>query len=59
LGAGVREWSIGYLVVVVGLLVVSTTIDDDEGVSLTHILIAAFGWPLFAPIMVWRTWFPR
>lgn len=53
-----REWSIGYLVVVVGLLMVSMTIDDDEGVSLTHILIAAFGWPLFAPIMVWRTWFP-
>lgn len=54
-----REWLIGYVAVVIGLLVVSTTIDDHEGISLTHILIAAFGWPLLAPVMAWKAWSAR
>jgi hypothetical protein len=53
------DWAIGYLIVVIILLSISTTIGEDEGVSLTHILIAAFGWPLFAPVLAWRAWFPR
>lgn len=54
-----REWLIGYLAVVIGLLVVSTSIDEDEGVGLTHILISAFGWPLLAPIVAWKVWSAR
>ena len=54
-----NEWSVAYLTVVIALLAISTTIDDDEGVDLTHILIAAFGWPVVAPVLAWRAWFPR
>jgi hypothetical protein len=45
--------------VVIALLALSTTIDDDEGVALRHILIAAFGWPLICPVLLWREWAPR
>ena len=53
-----RAFLIGYLGVVIGLLTFSTGI-KEEGVSLKHILIAAFGWPLLAPVLAWRAWFAR
>ena len=54
-----RELLIAYLAVVIGLLALSTSIDSDEGVSLKHILVAAFGWPVLAPLMAWRAWASR
>lgn len=50
---------IAYLGVVVVLLTISTSIDSDEGVDLKHILIAAFAWPLAAPIIALKAWRAR
>jgi hypothetical protein len=50
---------VAYLGVVIMLLALSTRIDSDEGVGLKHILIAAFGWPLVAPVIAWRAWVSR
>jgi hypothetical protein len=54
-----RELLIAYLGVVIALLALSTSIDTDEGISLKHILIAAFGWPVLAPLLAWRAWASR
>jgi hypothetical protein len=54
-----RELLVAYLGVVVALLTLSTSIDGEEGVDLKHILIAAFGWPLLAPVLAWRAWVAR
>lgn len=43
-----------YLCGVILLLAVSTTIDSDENVGIDHILIAAFGWPVFASLLALR-----
>jgi hypothetical protein len=48
-----------YLSGVILLLAVSTTIREDENVGLGHILIAAFGWPVFASLMALRAWTSR
>jgi hypothetical protein len=48
-----------YVCGVILLLAVSTTIDGDEEVGLDHILIAAFGWPVFASFLVLRAWTSR
>ena len=48
-----------YLCGVILLLAVSTTIENDEDVSLDHILIAAFGWPIFASLLALRAWTSR
>ena len=50
---------VGYVTVVIALLALSTTIRDDDSVSLTHILIAAFAWPLCMPIIAARAWIGR
>ncbi|HLM41306.1 MAG TPA: hypothetical protein VK434_17150 [Microvirga sp.] len=49
----------GYLCGVILLLAVSTGIDGDEDVGLDHILIAAFGWPVFASLLALRAWTSR
>jgi hypothetical protein len=54
-----RELLVAYLGVVVVLLVLSTQIESEEGVSLKHIFIAAFGWPVVAPVIAWRVWVSR
>jgi hypothetical protein len=54
-----RELLTAYLGVVIVLLALSTKIEADEGISLTHILIAAFGWPVVAPVIAWKAWFSR
>jgi hypothetical protein len=54
-----RDVLVAYLGVVIALLALSTRIESDEGVSLKHILIAAFGWPLVAPVIAWRAWVSR
>ena len=48
-----------YLCGVILLLAVSTTIENDEDVGLDHILIAAFGWPIFASLLALRAWTSR
>lgn len=54
-----RELLIAYTGVVIALLTLSTAIEGDEEVALKHILIAAFGWPLIAPILAWKAWVAR
>jgi hypothetical protein len=54
-----RELLIAYLAVVIALLALSTSIDQDEGINLKHILVAAFGWPILAPLLAWRVWASR
>jgi hypothetical protein len=54
-----RDVVVAYLGVVIMLLALSTRIESDEGVGLKHILIAAFGWPLVAPVIAWRVWVSR
>jgi hypothetical protein len=54
-----RELVMVYLLGVVLLLAVSTTIDGDEGVGLDHILIAGFGWPILTPILALKAWTGR
>jgi hypothetical protein len=48
-----------YLCGVILLLAVSTTIESHEDVGLDHILIAAFGWPVFASLLALRAWTSR
>lgn len=48
-----------YLCGVILLLVLSTTIDSKEDVGFNHILIAAFGWPLFTSILAVKAWSGR
>ncbi len=54
-----REVLMVYLSGVILLLMVSTMIDGEEGVSLDHILIAGFGWPILTPILALRAWSNR
>ena len=54
-----REVLMVYLGGVILLLAVSTMIEDGEGVSLDHILIAGFGWPILTPILALRAWSNR
>ena len=53
-----RELLTVYLCGVILLLGISTTIDSED-VSLGHILIAGFGWPILTPIMALRVWTGR
>ena len=46
-----REMLMLYICGVILLLAVSTTIGSEEDVGLDHIVIAAFGWPIFTSIM--------
>ena len=48
-----------YLCGVILLLAVSTTIDPEEDVGLDHILIAGFGWPVFASLLALRALISR
>lgn len=50
---GMRELAIAYFGIVVALLVLSTSIEDED-VRLSHVLIAALGWPLIVPVMAWK-----
>ena len=58
-GAGMRELLMVYLYGVILVLTASTTIKKDEGISLLHILLAAFGWPIAGPMVAWRAWARR
>jgi hypothetical protein len=46
-----REVLMIYLGGVILLLALCTTIDDEEEIGLDHIVIAAFGWPIFTSIL--------
>lgn len=59
LGLRMRELLMVYLLGVILLLAVSTTIDGEDGVGLDHILIAGFGWPILTPIMALRAFTGR
>ena len=59
LGLGMREFLMVYLLGVILLLAVSTTIDGEEGIGFDHILIAGFGWPVLTPILALRAWTRR
>ncbi len=48
-----------YLCGVILLLMISTTIGRDEKINLDHILIAAFGWPVLAPMLALKSWTSR
>ena len=52
------EFLISYLMGVVALLTVAAGIVDED-VTFTHIVIAALGWPLFAPVLLWQAWTSR
>ncbi len=41
-----------YMSGVVGILVVATSIEEEIG--LKPILLAAFGWPVFGPLLAWK-----
>jgi hypothetical protein len=58
-GAEMRELLMVYLYGVILVLAASTTIKNDEGISLLHILLAAFAWPISGPVMAWRAWAKR
>ncbi len=47
-----------YLSGAILLLGLSTMIEEDD-VSLDHILIAAFGWPIITPLLALRAWTSR
>lgn len=49
-----RELLMLYICGVILLLGVSTTIGREEDVGLDHIVIAAFGWPVFTSILAVR-----
>lgn len=48
-----------YLMGAILLLALSTNIDRKEKIGLRHILLAAFGWPIFAPVFAFRVWSGR
>ncbi|WP_243373811.1 hypothetical protein [Microvirga solisilvae] len=54
-----REVLTVYLCGVILLLAVSSTIDAEEDVGFDHIMIAAFGWPIFTSIMAFKVWSNR
>jgi len=54
-----REVLMVYLGGVALLLVLCTAIDDEEKIRLDHIVIAAFGWPIFTPILALKAWSNR
>lgn len=58
-GLGMREALMIYLGGVILLLVVCTTIDRKEKVGFDHILIAAFGWPIFTSILALKAFGSR
>lgn len=48
-----------YLCGVILLLTLSTTIDSEEKLGFDHIVIAAFGWPIFTSILALKAWSNR
>ena len=48
-----------YLCGVVLLLALCTAIDGEEKVGFDHIIIAAFGWPIFTSILALKAWSNR
>jgi hypothetical protein len=54
-----REVLMVYLCGVIVLLALSTAIDSEEGLGFDHIMIAAFGWPIFTPILALKAWSGR
>ncbi len=51
-----REVLMVYIGGVILLLAVCTMIGGEEKVGFDHILIAAFGWPIFTPILAVKAW---
>lgn len=51
-----REVLMVYLCGVILLLALSTTIGREDGVDFDHIVIAAFGWPIFTSILALKAW---
>jgi hypothetical protein len=45
-----------YLSVVILILLTATSFRPSDAVPLRAILIAAFGWPVTVPVLVWRAW---
>ncbi|WP_166802312.1 hypothetical protein [Microvirga pakistanensis] len=49
-----REVLMVYIGGVILLLMLCTAIDGDEEIGFDHIVIAAFGWPIFTSILALR-----
>jgi hypothetical protein len=54
-----REVLLVYLCGVILLLALCTTIDGEEKIGFDHIIIAAFGWPIFTSILALKAWSNR
>jgi hypothetical protein len=48
-----------YIGVVIALLVLSTRIPLEDRLGLRVVFIAAFGWPLAVPVIIWKVWSKR
>jgi hypothetical protein len=48
-----------YIGVVITLLVLSTRIPLEDRLGLRVVFIAAFGWPLAVPVIIWKVWSKR
>jgi hypothetical protein len=48
-----------YIGVVIALLVLSTRIPLEDRLGLRVVFIAAFGWPLAVPVIIWKVWNQR
>jgi len=56
MGGELRLPVAAYLSVVILILLAATTFRPSDAVPLRAILIAAFGWPVTFPVLVWRAW---
>jgi hypothetical protein len=56
MGGELRLPVAAYLSVVILILLAATTFRPSDAVPLRAILIAAFGWPVTVPVLVWRAW---
>lgn len=45
-----------YLGIVIIILMAATSFRPSDAIPLRAILIAAFGWPVTVPVLMWRAW---
>jgi len=56
MGGELRIPVAAYLSVVILILMTATSFRASDAIPLRAILIAAFGWPVTVPVLVWRAW---
>jgi hypothetical protein len=56
MGGELRVPVAAYLSVVILILMTATSFRASDAIPLRAILIAAFGWPVTVPVLVWRAW---